>query len=223
MKHIPILKGNPSPIPNPTPPYSSPPSPLPTAALLPPSLPSPSKPSPLVPIKPPSVLVSANDTSSGIVLSPSLDYSSSTSIKADAIIEAELRENGFRTKLICTIGPASVGSDQLEVLAAGRMNVARLNMCHDTCDWHRDATPRDERVRAELGGAGPVGFDTLGLDDTGPLVFPETRARRRCCRCGSDGAVLPNQWFSPWVGGDAADLSPSRAQRIQHWRVPRRL
>ncbi|KAL6186592.1 hypothetical protein ACLB2K_042712 [Fragaria x ananassa] len=42
----------------------------------------------------------------------------------------------------------------------------------------------------------------------------KTHAWRRCCRCGSDEAVLPDQWFSPWVGGDAADLSLGRAQRI---------
>ncbi|KAL6208250.1 hypothetical protein ACLB2K_019201 [Fragaria x ananassa] len=76
------------------------------------------------------------------------------------------------------------------------------------------AAPKDERVRVGLGGAGPVGFDTPRLDDAGPLVFSKTRARRRCCRCGNDRAVLPDQWFNPWVGGDAADLSPSRAQRI---------
>ncbi|KAL6185351.1 hypothetical protein ACLB2K_041485 [Fragaria x ananassa] len=158
----------------------------------------------------PSVLVSANSTSSGVALSPSPDYSSSTSIEVDAITEAELKENGFRTKLICTISSASAGSDHLEALAGGGMKVARLNMCHGTRDWSRDATPRDERVGAGLGGAGGVGFDTPGLD-TSPLVFLETHARRWCCRCGSDGAVLPDQWFSLWVGGDVADLSPSRA------------
>nr|XP_011468124.1 PREDICTED: pyruvate kinase isozyme A, chloroplastic-like [Fragaria vesca subsp. vesca] len=78
----------------------------------------------------PSVLVSANGTSSDVVLSPSPDYSS-TAIEVDAVTEAELRENGFRcthgTKLICTIDPASAGSDQLEALAAAGMNVVRLN------------------------------------------------------------------------------------------------
>ncbi|KAL6124167.1 hypothetical protein ACLB2K_076682 [Fragaria x ananassa] len=75
------------------------------------------------------------------------------------------------------------------------------------------AAPKDVWVGAGLGGAGGVGFDTPGLD-AGSLVFLETRARRRCCRCGSDEAVLSDQWFSPWVGGDAADLSPGQAHRI---------
>ncbi|KAL6144970.1 hypothetical protein ACLB2K_055659 [Fragaria x ananassa] len=70
----------------------------------------------------PSVLVSANGTSSGVVLSPSPNYFSSTSIEVDTVIEAELKENGFRTKLICTIGPSSVGSNQLKALAASSMN-----------------------------------------------------------------------------------------------------
>ncbi|KAL6185218.1 hypothetical protein ACLB2K_041352 [Fragaria x ananassa] len=188
------------------------PSPLLTAALLPPFSSLSVKASAVGSDQTLSVLVSTNGTSSSVILSPSPDYSS-TFIEVDAITEAELRENEFRTKLICIIDPASTGSDQLEALVAAGTNVTRLNMCQDTRDWRLDAAPRDWQVGVGLGNAGGVGFDTPGLD-AGLLVFPEMRARRRCCRCGSDGAMLPDQWFSPWVGGDAADLSPGRAQRI---------
>ncbi|KAL6185020.1 hypothetical protein ACLB2K_041155 [Fragaria x ananassa] len=117
----------------------------------------------------PSVLVSANGTSSGVVLSHSPDYSSSsTSIEVDAVTEAELRENGFRstrrTKLICTIGPASAGSDQLEALAAGGMNVARLNMCHGTRDWHRDVIQRVRKLNEDKGYAVAIMMDTEGSE-----------------------------------------------------------
>ncbi|KAL6192194.1 hypothetical protein ACLB2K_038581 [Fragaria x ananassa] len=117
----------------------------------------------------PSVLVSANGTSSGVVLSPSPDYSSSsTSIEVDAVTEAELRENGFRstrrTKLICTIGPSSAGSDQLEALAAGGMNVARLNMCHGTRDWHRDVIQRVRKLNEDKGYAVAIMMDTEGSE-----------------------------------------------------------
>ena len=57
----------------------------------------------------------------------------------DVVTAAELRENGLRssrrTKLVCTIGPNTCGLDDLEALAAGGMNVARLNMCHGTREW----------------------------------------------------------------------------------------
>ena len=62
-------------------------------------------------------------------------------LQVDSVMEADMKENGFRstrrTKLICTIGPASCSFQQLETLASGGMNVARLNMCHGTHDWHR--------------------------------------------------------------------------------------
>ncbi|KAL6194890.1 PREDICTED: pyruvate kinase isozyme A, chloroplastic [Fragaria vesca subsp. vesca] len=115
----------------------------------------------------PSVLVSANGTSSS-VLSPSPDHASATSIEVDAVTEAELRENGFRstrrTKLICTIGPASAGSDQLEALAAGGMNVARLNMCHGTRDWHRDVIQRVRKLNEDKGYAVAIMMDTEGSE-----------------------------------------------------------
>ncbi|XP_050372084.1 pyruvate kinase isozyme A, chloroplastic [Argentina anserina] len=113
----------------------------------------------------PSVLVSANGTAAAAVLSA--DYSSS-SIEVDAVTEAELRENGFRstrrTKLICTIGPASAGPDQLEALAVGGMNVARLNMCHGTRDWHRDVIQRLRKLNEDKGYAVAIMMDTEGSE-----------------------------------------------------------
>ncbi|KAH1083701.1 hypothetical protein J1N35_023462 [Gossypium stocksii] len=60
----------------------------------------------------------------------------------DVVLEEELREKGFlgmrKTKLVCTIGPAYFSLQDLEKWALGGMNVARLNMCPNTRDWHRD-------------------------------------------------------------------------------------
>ena len=57
------------------------------------------------------------------------------------MIEADLVENGARstrrTKLVATIGPACCSPQQLEALASGGMNVARMNMCHGSHQWHR--------------------------------------------------------------------------------------
>lgn len=64
------------------------------------------------------------------------------SLGFDLVSEGELREKGFmgmrKTKLVCTIGPACCSFEELEKLAQGGMNVARLNMCHNTREWHLD-------------------------------------------------------------------------------------
>ncbi|CAM8986148.1 unnamed protein product [Rhodiola kirilowii] len=97
----------------------------------------------------------------------SLDYASS-SIEVDAVTETELKENGFRstrrTKLICTIGPATCGSEELEALAVGGMNVARLNMCHGTREWHKMVIERVRRLNEEKGFAVAIMMDTEGSE-----------------------------------------------------------
>ncbi|KAL7177823.1 hypothetical protein ACSBR2_031062 [Camellia fascicularis] len=96
------------------------------------------------------------------------EYNWSSSIEVDAVTEAELKENGFRstrrTKLICTIGPATCGFEQLEALAVGGMNVARINMCHGTRDWHRTVIERVRRLNEEKGYAVAVMMDTEGSE-----------------------------------------------------------
>lgn len=92
----------------------------------------------------------------------------SSSIEVDAVTEAELKENGFRstrrTKLICTIGPATCGSEQLEALAVGGMNVARINMCHGTREWHKRVIERVRRLNEEKGFAVAIMMDTEGSE-----------------------------------------------------------
>ena len=41
-----------------------------------------------------------------------------------------------KTKIVCTIGPKTCHYEQLQKLAEGGMNVARLNMSHGTHEWH---------------------------------------------------------------------------------------
>ncbi|KAL1535772.1 pyruvate kinase [Salvia divinorum] len=92
----------------------------------------------------------------------------SGSIEVDAVTEAELKENGFRstrrTKLICTIGPVTCKPEQLEALAVGGMNVARLNMCHGTREWHREVIQRLRRLNEEKGYAVAIMMDTEGSE-----------------------------------------------------------
>ncbi|KAI9195235.1 hypothetical protein LWI28_013055 [Acer negundo] len=106
---------------------------------------------------------------------PSTVSSDSASIEVDAVTEVELKENGFRstrrTKLVCTIGPASCGFEQLEALAVGGMNVARINMCHGEREWHRAVIERVRRLNEEKGYAVAIMMDTEGseihMDDLG--------------------------------------------------------
>lgn len=87
-------------------------------------------------------------------------------IEVDAAIEAELRENDFRstrrTKLICTIGPACCSPEMLDGLASRGMNVARLNMSHADHDWHRSIIRRIRELNAEKGYSIAIMMDTEG-------------------------------------------------------------
>lgn len=109
----------------------------------------------------------ASDNGAGRVMSSTL-APDSTSIEVDAVTEAELKENGFRstrrTKLVCTIGPATCGFEQLEALAVGGMNVARINMCHGTREWHRGVIESVRRLNEEKGFAVAIMMDTEGSE-----------------------------------------------------------
>ncbi|KAE8685032.1 Pyruvate kinase isozyme A [Hibiscus syriacus] len=83
--------------------------------------------------------------------------------------EAERKENGFRsrrrTKIICTIGPRTCESKEIEALAVGGMNVARVNMCHGTREWHRNVIRRVRQLNEEKGFAVAVMMDTEGCSN----------------------------------------------------------
>lgn len=120
-------------------------------------------------LEPSPVLVSENGGAGGALSpAPAAVSSDSSSIEVDAVTEVELKENGFRstrrTKLVCTIGPATCGFEQLEALAVGGMNVARINMCHGTREWHRRVIERVRRLNEEKGYAVAIMMDTEGSE-----------------------------------------------------------
>ncbi|KAL3814336.1 hypothetical protein ACJIZ3_015604 [Penstemon smallii] len=84
----------------------------------------------------------------------------------DVVTEVELREKGFlglrKTKLVCTVGPACSSLDDLEKLALGGMNVARLNMCHNTREWHTDVIRKIKKLNEEKGYCVSLMIDTEG-------------------------------------------------------------
>lgn len=88
--------------------------------------------------------------------------------EVDTRVEGELKEGGFRslrrTKLVATIGPSCCTYEQLEALASSGVNVARLNMCHGTHEWHRQVIKNCRRLNAERGYGIAVMIDTEGSE-----------------------------------------------------------
>ena len=74
----------------------------------------------------------------------------------------------LKTKIVCTLGPASRTEKVMtEMLKAG-MNVARLNFSHGTHEYHREMIETFRRARGRLGVPAAIMLDTKG---------PEVRLR----------------------------------------------
>ncbi|KAJ7290882.1 hypothetical protein O6H91_Y293500 [Diphasiastrum complanatum] len=88
----------------------------------------------------------------------------------DFVTEGKLKENAFRsarrTILVCTIGPSCSSSEQLEALAIGGMNVARINMCHGTKEWHQSVITRIKMLNQEKEYSVTLMMDTKGSEMT---------------------------------------------------------
>jgi len=67
-----------------------------------------------------------------------------------------------RTKIVCTLGPASDGPDQLRLLVAAGMNVARLNFSHGTHAEHKKRLDALRQVASEAGKSVAVLQDLSG-------------------------------------------------------------
>src|SRR5207245_10833666 len=97
-----------------------------------------------------------------------------------------------RTKIVCTIGPASSSSDELDRLVAAGLDVARLNFSHGTHDEHADVVRRIREGEARwgrpiailqdlqgpkirLGTFGPRAAGRVGLEPAPPLPLSARR------------------------------------------------
>ena len=67
-----------------------------------------------------------------------------------------------RTKVICTIGPASENADTLTKLAEAGMNIARLNFSHGTHEEHGKRVKLIRHVSESTGINLAVALDTKG-------------------------------------------------------------
>ncbi|WP_419025175.1 pyruvate kinase [Emergencia sp.] len=67
-----------------------------------------------------------------------------------------------KTKIVCTVGPASKERETLKNMLLAGMNVARLNFSHGTHEEHKQTIENFRKVRDELGIPAAVLLDTRG-------------------------------------------------------------
>ena len=79
-----------------------------------------------------------------------------------------------KTKIVCTLGPASTDEDIIKKMLQAGMNVARLNFSHGSHEGHKQTIEKFRRVRDELGIPAAVLLDTKGPEiRTGNFVNGE--------------------------------------------------
>ena len=67
-----------------------------------------------------------------------------------------------RTKIVCTLGPASSSEEMIEKMLRAGMNVARLNFSHGTHEEHKKTVETFRTVRDRMGVSAAVMLDTKG-------------------------------------------------------------
>jgi pyruvate kinase len=67
-----------------------------------------------------------------------------------------------KTKIICTLGPATESADVLHAMIEAGANIFRLNMSHATHDWVRKIVPRIRAIAKELDVVVGILMDTQG-------------------------------------------------------------
>ncbi|WCL47665.1 pyruvate kinase [Leptospira sp. GIMC2001] len=72
-----------------------------------------------------------------------------------------------KTKIICTIGPATADKQMIKKLAMAGMNVARLNMSHGNHDFHRQIIRNIKSLNKDTAGGNPI---AILMDTQGPEI-----------------------------------------------------
>lgn len=90
-----------------------------------------------------------------------------------------------KTKIVCTIGPASESEEILAGLCRAGMNVARMNFSHGTHEDHKKRIDTVKKVRAELGL--PI---AIMLDTKGPEYRIKTFENGKITLCDGDRFVF---------------------------------
>src|SRR2546430_12532286 len=78
-----------------------------------------------------------------------------------------------KTKIICTLGPATEKSETIRQLIARGADVVRLNMSHAPREWVREIVPRIRKIADEANHPVGILLDTQGpAIRTGPVKTP---------------------------------------------------
>ena len=78
-----------------------------------------------------------------------------------------------KTKIICTLGPATEKTETIRQLTARGADVFRINMSHAPREWVREIVPRVRKLAGELGRPIGILLDTQGpAIRTGPMKTP---------------------------------------------------
>ena len=81
-----------------------------------------------------------------------------------------------KTKIVCTIGPATDSQEMLSRLMDEGMNVCRLNMSHGSYEEHHERIERIKRLRAVKGIPVAIMLDTKGPEVRTKLIAGEKTA-----------------------------------------------
>src|SRR5438132_12642778 len=84
-----------------------------------------------------------------------------------------------KTKIICTLGPATEKTQVLRQLIQKGADVFRLNMSHASHEWVRDIVPRIRALAREMGR--PI---ALLLDTQGPATRSGALKEKRQLKAG---------------------------------------
>ena len=106
--------------------------------------------------------------------------------------------NSRKTKIVCTMGPASLKEDVLEKMFRAGMNVARFNFSHGTHEYHKEGIELVRRVRDRMKLPAAILLDTKG---------PEIRTG--VLECGKINVEKGNKFTLTTVSGfgDAEKVS----------------
>ncbi|MFW6149026.1 MAG: pyruvate kinase [Atribacterota bacterium] len=93
-----------------------------------------------------------------------------------------------KTKIVCTLGPASHNKKIIKQLVLAGMNIARLNLAHDTIDCHHKTLKFIQEAEKELRIDIPVMMDIpgpkirIGEIENGPIVLKKGQTIRLTTR-----------------------------------------
>ncbi len=93
-----------------------------------------------------------------------------------------------KTKIVCTIGPASMSEEMMQRLVEVGMNVARLNFSHGTHEYHHDVIEKLKKIRNEMGK--PL---AILLDTKGPEIRTGLLGEKKVTLCDKNEFILTTE------------------------------